>query len=649
MQIAPFPEDEDARLLELRSFGILDSLDDPDFNNITELARRIAGTEIGIISLVDQDRQWFKSCVGVDLAQQQTPRSISFCSHTILQRQPLIIADAASDPRFADNPLVTAEPHLRFYAGFPLITVSGFALGSLCAISRTPHQLDAGQVDSLRRLAELTVRQLSHLRQAALLNRPDPGQAERLPASSIREALASLEQLLSRDQLLRSLELVMAMRVESSFALLRCRFIDYDRVNSTLGGVVAEQYINEAARRVIAAVPRGSSVSRFADADLLVLLPFEGSEENAEKVAERILGFATTLFRSGPHALALTLSIGIAICRDSYDSIEEILADTSMAVRMAMRSPGSAFRFIDAQTRVVARESYRLESELREALSARAIEPFLQPIVDAATAELQGFEALARWVRGAERLPPGEFLPMMTASGLTGELDLLIIEKSLAAMPLLALHVPQRSLVMSVNLSGILLEDLQLRTRLLRLVDDNPAPPGWTLQMELLEDAFQYSGSIFDQFLADLSSRGVSVVIDDFGTGYSSLARLMSLPVTGVKLDRVFVQRLDDAEDSPRTLLRTMIAMVHDLGLTITAEGVETASQRDWLVRAGVTRAQGFLFHHPMPVDQVMDCLADLQYRPGALPVDPRRLNRIRRQQRHSGWRIPFLDRRRRS
>ncbi|MFN9917390.1 MAG: GAF domain-containing protein, partial [Pirellulaceae bacterium] len=148
------------------------------FDDISELARRIAGTEIGIVSLVDENRQWFKSCVGAPLGQQETPRQVSFCGHTILQRDPLVINDALQDSRFADNPLVTGEPGIRFYAGFPLITSNGFVLGSLCAISLRPHQLSPEQIDSLRRLSSLTVQQLQVLRESGLLTAVQSGLRE---------------------------------------------------------------------------------------------------------------------------------------------------------------------------------------------------------------------------------------------------------------------------------------------------------------------------------------------------------------------------------------------------------------------------------------------------------------------------------------
>ncbi|MEN9388697.1 MAG: hypothetical protein RLZZ255_1673, partial [Cyanobacteriota bacterium] len=164
---APIPSNDAARLQELRSYGVLDSPDEPAFDDIGALVRDIAGTPIGIISLVDENRQWFKSCIGLDA--KETPRNISFCGHTILQRTPLIINDALDDPRFCDNPLVIQEPHIRFYAGFPLISSNGLALGSLCAVDQQPRQLHDAQIEALERLARLAVRQMELKRQSRLL------------------------------------------------------------------------------------------------------------------------------------------------------------------------------------------------------------------------------------------------------------------------------------------------------------------------------------------------------------------------------------------------------------------------------------------------------------------------------------------------
>jgi GAF domain-containing protein len=135
---APIPEEDLARLKELRSYGVLDTSPEDIFDDITHLVQDITGTKIGVISLVDENRQWFKSCVGLEDAPQETPRNISFCGHTIVQRKPLIIPDALEDDRFCDNPLVKEPPRIRFYAGFPLIAANGMVLGSLCAIDVEP-------------------------------------------------------------------------------------------------------------------------------------------------------------------------------------------------------------------------------------------------------------------------------------------------------------------------------------------------------------------------------------------------------------------------------------------------------------------------------------------------------------------------------
>ena len=645
MQEPAIPADEHARLLELYSLGVLDTGAEARFDDISELARRIAGTEIGIVSLVDANRQWFKSCVGAPLAQQETPRRISFCGHTILQRDPLIVDDCLEDPRFTGNPLVSGDPHIRFYAGFPLITARGFVVGSLCVISREPHQLDQQQIDSLTRLALLTVRQLEALPAAA---RP-PGRRQGQEPEHLGEAssqrLTSLERLISRDQMVQMLDLLFRMDVGSPFAVMRCRFRDYERINATLGGRVAEEFINEAARRMFAALPRAATIARFADAELVVLLPFQQDQPAVERLADRLIAFSGQPYRNGSHALSMGVAIGLSLCRQNDQNAEAILADTSMALRMASRRTASACCLIDADARVAAQQIYRLESDFRDAVAGKVLVPYLQPVVDLASSETVGFEALARWPHNSEVLQPSHFLPLALETGLTGELDLLILEKALAALPLLAQPIPRREMTMSANLSGTLLEDPQLRERLLNLIDETPIPPGWTLQVELLEDIFQYKDAAFDVFLEALVQRGVRIALDDFGTGYSSLARLISLPIQVVKVDQTFVTRLSGQQDSPRTLLRTMLTMLQDLGMATIAEGVDCGAQRDWLLQNGVAKAQGYLFSPPVPVAEAIEQLQQQEFRPPALPADPSRLRALRRRLPGRSWAADLLRR----
>lgn len=158
---APLPANEAARLAALTNLGLLDTLPQGTFDDITALASAICGTPIALISLVDAERQWFKSRVGIDAPQ--TARDVAFCAHAILEpEQVMVVEDATLDARFHDNPLVSQAPDIRFYAGAPIVTRDGFALGTVCVMDREARTLSAAQIDGLRSLSRLVVSLIEH-------------------------------------------------------------------------------------------------------------------------------------------------------------------------------------------------------------------------------------------------------------------------------------------------------------------------------------------------------------------------------------------------------------------------------------------------------------------------------------------------------
>jgi signal transduction histidine kinase len=154
MQLAPIPRNDEDRLRALASLDILDTIGEESYQAIVRLASLICGTEISCITLVDRDRQWFKA--SVNLGVHETPRDISFCGHAIVQNGPLVVEDAALDPRFHDNPLVTNAPFVRFYAGQRVLTPEGFAVGTVCVFGPEPRTLSPAQLDALGALATQT-------------------------------------------------------------------------------------------------------------------------------------------------------------------------------------------------------------------------------------------------------------------------------------------------------------------------------------------------------------------------------------------------------------------------------------------------------------------------------------------------------------
>lgn len=197
MGAAPLPQNENARLAALDSYDILDTGREQAYDDFTTMAAEICDTPIAVISLIDKDRQWFKSQVGLD--SSETPRDQAFCAHAIVQQQTMVVSDATMDARFHDNPLVVGSPNIRFYAGAPLTTGDGHGLGTLCVIDRVPRTLTPKQLKALEALSRQLMTHLELRRAMIALKAADRAKKKfvahvshelRTPMTAIRGALA---------------------------------------------------------------------------------------------------------------------------------------------------------------------------------------------------------------------------------------------------------------------------------------------------------------------------------------------------------------------------------------------------------------------------------------------------------------------------
>lgn len=327
---APLPHNEAARAQALREYAILDTLEEQSYNDITMLASFICHAPIALISLVDQDRQWFKSRVGLQTAE--TPREHAFCAHAILEPQDvLVINDATLDPRFVDNPLVVGDPHIRFYAGAPLVTPAGDALGTICVIDRAPRKLAKNKVKALLALSRQVVTQLELRRVAAELNSQSHAilayqrqlEAYQREIENINSALKSesttdsLTGIRNRRAFENALsdELARTSREKTCVSLL---FIDIDKFklfNDQFGHLAGDDVLRQVARALSCHARPSDLVARVGGEEFVVVLPRTAPDE-ALAIGERLRrSIETARWRSRP----ITISLGVSTSDGNMD------------------------------------------------------------------------------------------------------------------------------------------------------------------------------------------------------------------------------------------------------------------------------------------------------------------------------------------
>lgn len=342
---APLPENEIDRLEALRRYEIMDTLAEQSYDDLTRLAAAITGSPIALISLVDQGRQWFKSKIG--LAVSETPREFAFCAHAILDPgRALMVRDARADARFAENPLVTGEPDIRFYFGAPLVTPDHQALGTLCVIDRVPRELDAAQMESMAALSRQVVthlelrRHTAELRQAAAAREVYLAQLEgaqkkleaangRLREDSMTDKLTGVGNRAAFDLRLAE-ECARSKRYAAPVSLLMIdvdRFKDY---NDAFGHPTGDAVLQGIARALSCLRP-SDFLARYGGEEFAAILPattLEGACLLAERMRKAV---SRAPFPNRP----VTVSIGVATRVMTADQGALLVAEADKALYAA--------------------------------------------------------------------------------------------------------------------------------------------------------------------------------------------------------------------------------------------------------------------------------------------------------------------------
>ena len=407
---------------------------------------------------------------------------------------------------------------------------------------------------------------------------------------------------------------LLRLRMSEMLARIRCTgrgvatlCIDLDNfkmVNDTLGHPLGDLLLQQVAGRVRDHLRETDMVARFGGDEFAVLQADVAAPEEVRSLAQRLLAVIAEPYDLDGHTVTVGASIGIALAPGDGDDVDRLLKNADLALYRAKADGKGTFRFFEAEMDARAQARRLLEGEFRAALQARAFDVHYQPLVDLSSGEVSGFEALLRWPH-PERgmIPPVEFIPIAEETGLIGGLGAFVLARACADAMRWPAHVR-----VAVNLSP-----LQFRTgNLLQVVTDALARsglPAKRLELEITEGLLLERSEHVLATLHALRALGVRISMDDFGTGYSSLSYLRSFPFDKIKIDRSFVRDLGSSADS-QAIVRAIISLGTSLGITITAEGVETEHDLACLKAEGCNEGQGYLFARAQPQAEVLRLLA---------------------------------------
>ena len=391
---------------------------------------------------------------------------------------------------------------------------------------------------------------------------------------------------------------------DSPYAVL---FLDLDGfkwVNDSLGHGAGDRLLLEIARRLENELINEVMIARYGG-DEFTLMP-EGpcNGERAVAIARRVLSLFERPFDIGGQQVFSAVSIGIVLGRPDYESPDQVLRDADNAMYRAKAAGKSGFVVFDEGMHAEARLRLRMETDFRLAFEHGEFALDYQPINNLDSGLLVAVEALVRWrhpLRGV--IPPSQFLPLAEETGLITELDRWVLREACRQLGEWRRRRPDwHGLVMNVNVDERQVGSPQIHGEVAGLLDAHDLPAS-CLRLEITETVFRSGSGFAQNQLVSLKELGVGLAVDDFGTGYSSLEAFAASPFDALKIDQSFVR---DIAFNPRhrAIVKTVIGFAKDLGLLLTAEGIETEEQRQLLLSLGCQFGQGFLFARPLSPDE---------------------------------------------
>jgi diguanylate cyclase (GGDEF)-like protein len=463
---------------------------------------------------------------------------------------------------------------------------------------------------------------------ADALAKPLPGRL----GQSLQESVQVLSgSILERDQLQKSLEqqathdaltglhnraaandaleraLARSRRSGVGLAVLFVDLDDFKRANDTFGHAVGDQVLREVANRMVSVARAGDFVARLGGDEFMILVENVHEADEVAHLADRMVTEVSRQIELSPLRVQIGASVGIAFAWSGDEEATQLLAWADLAVYRAKQRTSGRIEIYDTSLQQQLLDRAEIEDALIRAIPAGELFLLYQPVIDLDSGRLSGVEALVRWDRPGHGIePPTSFIPIAETSNLIIDLDRWVLEAATRQMAAWRDTPELAHIGMAVNISGRHLLSQTLHDHMVELMDvwrDLGLEPS-RLTLEITETVLVSDLETAADQLTAIRELGVGVAIDDFGTGFTSVTHLQQLPVDIIKVDRSFINRQLTERD--RALLTMINDLGHHLGVSITAEGVETSDQFDVLADIGCDRAQGYFLAHPLSVADLM-------------------------------------------
>jgi diguanylate cyclase (GGDEF)-like protein len=383
-------------------------------------------------------------------------------------------------------------------------------------------------------------------------------------------------------------------------------FLDLDRfknVNDSLGHMTGDLLLTQTARRLAASVHPADMVARLGGDEFTILLEDLTSVENAERIAKRICAELEKPFKVKGQDLYSTVSVGVVSNLAGYAGPEEILRDADTAMYRAKEEGRARYKVFEPHMRKRAIRLMRLETALRRAVEREEFVVYYQPILSLRSGEVTGFEALVRWAHPTRGIVyPQEFIPLAEETELVVPIGLSVLQAACSEAKAWHAKFPDRPPVdVSVNVSTVQLSRPDFVGHVSQTLQSTGLD-GHYLCLEVTESTMMKESGLTAEAIAAVRDQGVRMHIDDFGTGYSSLGSLHRFQVDALKIDRSFVEGMDEGitSDERFQIAETIVTMGHGLGMDVIAEGVSSRRQLSRLRAMGCDYAQGYLFSRPV-------------------------------------------------